>query len=300
MLMLESLLTADYFKSLEPYQHGDAVITFETANPVLTQKYSNKISQKDQERMIQRDTAKDEIQDNLGFECIRSSVPVTGKKGSFWKDFFPEKSTESGLHETIKCSYYPIIYVYYETYRVFLTVEQVKARLIAEYAKYGGEYSKILRVLRLQGKRDMVDDIVKGKYTLEQAILSEVYFLTNLDLWILASSYKLPIILFRQGQLKHFIDLIEDESSPRPTNWLRLSNVETPHYHFIRVPAEKHGNYRPEYTVVKPPVKSVSPKLLELFSSATENSKIPISTYFDKLVFPPKNVKGVIEMAQNV
>ena len=34
MLLLESLLTPEYLKSLEPYQHGNTLITYETANPI--------------------------------------------------------------------------------------------------------------------------------------------------------------------------------------------------------------------------------------------------------------------------
>jgi len=302
MLMLESLLTTDYFKSLEPYQHGNAVITFETANPVLTQKYANKISQKDQERMVNRDTMKDEIQDNMGFECIRTTGAVTGNDDrSFWKNFFQkDRSSESVLHKTIKCSFYPIIYVYYETRSAFLTVQQIKARLITEYAKYGYEYSKILRLLRLQGKRDLVDDVVKGKYTLEQAILSEVYFLTALDIWLLASSYNLPMILFRQGNLNLFDGFADETGVKIVTPWLRLSDADAPHYYFIRVYPEQPqpGNYLPQYSVIKPHVSSTSPKLLDLFSSATENSQMSISTYFEKQENRTKPVKGVVDAAR--
>ena len=70
MLMLESLLTSDYFKTLEPYQHGNTSIIFETANPIISQKYSNAISQKDQEAMVSKDSNKADLEDRLGIECI--------------------------------------------------------------------------------------------------------------------------------------------------------------------------------------------------------------------------------------
>jgi len=294
MLMLESFLTTEYFKSLEPYQHGNTVITFETSNPVLTQKYTNKISQKDQMNMVSKDTMKTQLQDVLGYECIKSVRPITGKKGSFWKDFFPEKSTETELNKTIKCSYYTIIYVYYEIHNVILTVEQIKSKLVMEYGKYGHEYSKILTVLRLQGKRQFIDNVKKGVYTLEQVILSEGYYLTNLDIWILASSYNLPIILFHQKKMKHLIDLIDYSGSF--TTWLRLTDAKTPYYYFVRVPTEQDqpGDYMPEYTIVKPRISSTSAEMIRLFSNATENAMITVSTYFDKLV-KPKGVKEIVE-----
>ena len=295
MIMLESLLTTEYFKSLEPYQHGDTVITFETSNPVLTQKYTNKISHREQMVMASKDGAKRDLEENLGFECISRVQPMTGKRGSFWFDFFPEKSSETVLAKTVKCTYYPILFVYYEVYNEVLTVEQIKGQLIREYGNYGHEYSKILKLLRFQGKKSCIDDIVNGKNTLEEAIMSEGYYLTNLDIWLLASSYKLPIILFHQKKLKHLIDAIDHSGTF--TNWLRLSDNKTPYYYFIRVPTESDQpvDDLPIYNIVKPRVQTTSPIMIRLFSDATENAMIPISSYFEKLV-SKKGVKDIIRI----
>jgi hypothetical protein len=288
--MLESLLTVDYFKSLEPYQHGNTTITFETANPILTQKYSNAISQSAQLSMITTDKTRKNLEDKLGIECINTVHPITGKKTtSEWKTFFSEKSTESDLNSSVKCTYYPIIYVYYETYKVFLTIEQIKGKLRAAYANIGQHMEKILQILRKQGKRTMVDDILKRKYTLETAIASEVYCLSNLDIWILASADNLPIILFHQKKLKHLIDSV---------NWLRLCKTVPAVYHFIRAPTEPDNpiDYISTYSIVKPSIKSNRPEILSLFSKGSENSTITIENYFEKLSFAPvaKTVKDVV------
>ena len=298
MLMLESLLTTDYFKSLEPYEHGNTAITYETANPILTQKYSNEISQRAQRDMIQLDSTKSNLEDTLGIECVQSVHSITGKKStSEWKVFFSDKSTEMDLNKTVKCSYYPIIYVFYEIYGIFISVEQIKMNLISEYAKYGQYLDKILVILRKQGKRQMVDDIRNGKYTLETAILSEVYFLTNLDLWVIASEQKLPIILFHQKKLKNLIDSV---------NWLKLSDSKPDKkqmYYFIRVPTEPDlpNNYLPQYSIVKPPVNMISPEVVRLFSTASAGSTTTLSNYFEKINFKtvPTNVVESIEEASN-
>jgi len=293
MLMLESLLTVDYFKSLEPYQHGNTSITFETANPILSQKYSNAISQSAQMAMITTDKTRENLEDKLGIECINTVHPITGKKTtSEWKTFFSEKSTESDLNSSVKCTYYPIIYVYYETYKVFLTVEQIKGKLRKAYANIGQHMEKILQILRKQGKRTMVDDILKRKYTLETAIASEVYCLSNLDIWILASEDNLPIILFHQKKLKHLIDSV---------NWLRLCKTVPAVYHFIRAPTEPDNptDYISIYSIVKPSIKSNRPEILSLFSKGSENSTITIDNYFEKLSFAPvaKTVKDLVDVA---
>lgn len=276
MLMLESLLTQDYFKSLEPYQHGDTLITHETANPVITQKYSNELSLQQQRELVTKDTSQAELEDRLGIECIHITTPITGKiTTSEWKRFFSPKAVEAVLHRTVKCSYYPIIYVYYELNRTFLTVEQIKSYLIEEYAKH--PTAKILAILRKQGKRDMVDDINKGKYNLETAIMSEVYFLTPLDLWVLSLHLELPIILFHQKKLKNLIDTV---------NWLRLSDGNKGVYFFIRLPTppDSASNFLPQYTIVKPTISATSPEIMALFANARIGSMISLYDYLDKFV----------------
>jgi hypothetical protein len=298
MLMLESLLTSDYFKSLEPYEHGNTSIIYESANPILSQKYSNEITQRAQQDMIRTDQTKSNLDDILGIECIQTIHPITGKKStSEWKSFFSDKSTESDLNKTVKCSYYTIIYVFYEMYGTFLSIEQIKSVLSQEYSNYQLHYDKILTILRKQGKRDMIDDIRAFKYTLETAIASEVYFLTNLDLWVIATFFKLPIILFHQKKLKNLVDSV---------NWLKLSDAKPDKkqlYFFIRVPTEPDlpNNFLPQYSIVKPAIKTTAPEVVKLFSTGSTNSTSTLANYFEKISFKPipKTVVEVSEAASS-
>ena len=281
MIMLESLLTAEYFKSIEPYEHGKTTkITYETANPIITQKYSNEVSLIEQQEMVISDNTKEEIQDKYGIECVRRVIPITGKTISEWKMFFPKNATETELHSSVKCSYYPFIFIYNSVYNIQMTIEQVKSKLANEYDKYMSKYqNKILGVLRKQGKKDMVDDIIGDKYTLQTVIATEVYYLTNLDYWILAKHFSLPIILFHQKRLKNLVNTV---------NWLKLSDppADKPRdFFFIRVSTEpvNPGNYLPQYNVVKPPLKSTSKAMTELFSNAIPESTMSLETYFDKI-----------------
>jgi hypothetical protein len=161
-----------------------------------------------------------------------------------------------------------------------MTIEQVKTILSSEYAKYMNNYqNKIFDILRKQGKKQLIDSIIKGRYELESVIASEVYFLTNLDLWILSTHFSLPIILFHQKKLKNLINHV---------NWLKLSdpasNVKQ-EYFFIRVPTEPDipGNYLPQYNVIKPSFKTNSKEIQQLFENGKPDSQIDINTYFDKI-----------------
>jgi hypothetical protein len=281
MIMLESLLTTEYFKSIEPYEHGKTTkITYETANPIITQKYSNEVSLLEQQEMITSDTAKEDIQDKFGIECVRRVIPIIGKTISEWKAFFPKNATETELHASVKCSYYPIIYIYNSVYNIQMTIEQVKSKLASEYEKYMSKYqNQILSILRKQGKKDMIDDILRNKYTLQTVIATEVYYLTNLDYWILAKQFSLPIILFHQKKLKNLVNTV---------NWLKLSDppLDKPKdFIFIRVPTEpvNPGNYLPQYNLIKPALKFVSKSMVQLFTNALPSSTISLEIYLDKI-----------------
>jgi hypothetical protein len=161
-----------------------------------------------------------------------------------------------------------------------MTVEQVKSKLENEYEKYIDKYqNKILGILRKQGKRDMIDDILRNKYTLQTAIASEVYYLTSLDYWILSRQFSLPIILFHQKKLKNLVNTV---------NWLKLSDPpkdKSQEFFFIRVSTEplNPGNYLPQYNVIKPALKTASKEMNQLFSSGNPASTISLETYFDKI-----------------
>lgn len=276
MILLESLLTPEYLKSLEPYQHGNTLITFETANPVLTQKYGNELSQQTQREMVTKNTSFKDVDDRLRTECVKKEGGIKSHKTSEWMKFFTSKSTELSLHKTVHCSYYPIIYAHHQVYGTFMTVEEIRERLIREYGKYGQYYGKILKILRNQGKRDMVDSITgdrknPSKYSLEEAIITQAYALTTLDLWVLAIGLRLPIIIFHQKRLKNLVET---------TNCLRLA--EGKNYIFVRVPTgEESTNYLPEYGIIKPAISATDPKLLELMS--TKVSTESLTTYFENL-----------------
>jgi len=273
MLMLESLLTVDYFKSLEPYEHGNTLITYETANPIITQKYSNEVSQATQQGMVKKDTTMTNIENRLTAECVKGTHPITGKKTtSEWKTFFSAQSTEMDLHKTVKCSYYPIIHVYHAIHGTFLTVEEIKSTLRTRYMNIG-HYEKVLKILRKQGKRDSMDNIIKRKTDLFIEIISEAYFLTPLDLWVLADHYKLPMVLFHQKKIKHLLDEV---------SWVLLTTVPSSKYYFVRVPTEPDSasNYLPEYTIVKPAVSAAD--MAELVRTANPISTISLYDYLEK------------------
>ena len=65
MIILESLLTSEYFKQLEPYYTvGNSRITYEIANPLKSQKYANDILLLDNPNNV----------NNIGYDIIPAST----------------------------------------------------------------------------------------------------------------------------------------------------------------------------------------------------------------------------------
>jgi hypothetical protein len=102
--------------------------------------------------------------------------------------------------------------------------------------------------LKKQGKKEIVNNITTTKkYTFQQAILDNDYYITTLDLWVLAQDpqYNLPIILFTTNASKL-------KSINGNIDWLKLGGNQNDKYYFIRSPTEYVGNYIPKFQMITP------------------------------------------------
>lgn len=262
IIMLESLLTADYFKNLEPYYTVDnSKITYEIANPIKTQKYTSEISAQIQEDFLESTGEEGDQIDEVEVECVQEKRDIIGNiSTSMWKQIFPKTAKEIVLNKSPKCSFYPILYIYKKVYGRQLTVENLKTHLLDQYNYYIklGFENKMLTILRKQGKKEFVDKIRANQYTIQDCIVSAGYFMTNLDVWICANSLKLPIVLFSAVRLKSFEGL---------DTWIRLYTPENASpFYFIRASTETDspGNYLPQYNIVTPELRISIPNQKEV------------------------------------
>ena len=137
---------------------------------------------------------------------------------------------------------------------------ELKKKLIHLYQQYESTHkSKIYDILRKQnGKLSMIKKVIQNKLTMEDLIMSEDYYLTTLDMWMLASELKLPIMLFSQSPL---------ENLNLKVDWIIMGgNPLKDQFFFIRSPAI--SNKCPEYRVVTPQRPLYE---LEGFSDILEN-----------------------------
>jgi hypothetical protein len=243
MILLESLLTKNYFEDLIPRNLSSSLnITYDMAHPKISQKYSNKINLIEQEKSLE-EKQKDNEFDIL---CIKEITDVVGNIGTnIWKKRFPSNVKEIFFNETRECSFYAIVYILRELYKTEFTISQIKETLRNAYLRLLPMFEeKIIKILKKQGKEEMMNSIEKKRYTLEEIIISEGYYLTNLDIWVLADSLNLPIILFTSNKLKNLID---------STNWLLIGGKLENKFYFLRAYTEPlPSNKFTDYHIIKP------------------------------------------------
>lgn len=260
MIMLQSLLTKDYFANLTPFSQKikdlPLNITYEQAHPRITQKYSNRVDYASQLSGIDSPVTSE---NEFNIMCIKEVIEMVGNPNTnIWKKMFPKNVQEIVFNESRECSFFPIIYILREKYKKEFTISQIKENLRNHYKKYLSNstiFDKIIHILRNQGKKMIMNqgkklmmNLVKTKRnTLEEVIMSDGYYLTNLDLWVLAQELNLPIVLFSSNKLKHLLD---------NQTWIVLGGKSTDHYYFIRaytepLPSDKFN----EYHLITPALK---------------------------------------------
>ena len=85
-----------------------------------------------------------------------------------------------------------------------MTIAKIKDILVSEYGKLSRTPTfdkKITRILNGYGMKRYAELITAGRATLSQIIQSQNYFLTNVDIWILALYFKIPIAFVSQSLL---------------------------------------------------------------------------------------------------
>jgi hypothetical protein len=269
--MLQSLLTSDYFAGLIPFR-SNAKITYTTANPILSQNYSNIVTAEEQKRFSKRKDATDA--DVNTSNCITGTQPLIGNIRTFWKQVFPKETQEFVYDQTEGCTFQIVLDILSRMKNK--TEEQKKIGNITVLRNFladrykalieGGSLSaadmkhKIQRILRYQGKRSIVERAKKvADFT--AIILSEDYYLTSLDLWVLADALDLPIVLFGPSKLS---DL---EYADWSVHWVIANSrvrehLKDPHF-YIRIPVRKTVDFIPRYSLVTSPFKFADLKGME-------------------------------------
>jgi hypothetical protein len=245
LFLLESVLNKkDYFRDLVPYNSNKYIqnISYDAANPAISQKYSNDVSLDEQRELMNIMNTQGETS-NFILDCIRETKPrvIGNDRAGSWRPFFPITMKEIVFESSIACSFIPMIYILQDFLKNKAISEQsVKTSLWNGYSRLFPLFKdKIVALLKRQGKKDFTKMISRGT-TLETIIMSDSYYITDLDWWVLSSTVKIPLILFSSTSLKYLSNTV---------SWMRLgsSGKSDEKYYFVRSPLEYSVNTPTSY-----------------------------------------------------
>jgi hypothetical protein len=232
IILLQSLLTQDYFDNLVPASLNTSYVkynTYDTAQPLDTQIYSDKV---DVEHEKERKAT----------DCpVGKAKPVSAS--SQWKSIFPPGSVELSFRIDPKICTFSLILrlVQQNDPDSKVTNSELKEILIDEYNKLIGENKNVLlTILNVEQKTSMSNQVKSGIMSMENMIMSDDYYMTNLDLWILVVRFNLPVVLFSSTALKE--------------NGLKILVAHSDgsdEYYFIRSPGKGiHSGHVPQYKLI--------------------------------------------------
>jgi hypothetical protein len=180
-----------------------------------------------------------------------------------------------------------------------MTIPKLKNILVGEYGKFSdmGLGKKLTMILNGYGMKKYADLINEERVTLPQIIQSENYFLTNVDIWILALYFKIPIAFISQSLLsengKNVMVLYgePDSDSYFFVHPFSITQDVPSRFGLIEV---KHE----EYSLLKIPPTFISPDLQESIRH-DEEDRVSIEEYIRAFKLGNiKNKKRVFTMTE--
>jgi hypothetical protein len=272
LLLPEGKNAISYLDNLETFQTNKYVqtITYDTAQP-----YSTKIVD---EVFTEIEPKKVNVK-----ECILSEGDVIGNiNTSVWRKYFNPAKEITFNNSDEKCTFEVLVYIvntHNETQKIKMTYIDMKEILIKSYKKIAQYLPALLGIWvhdKKITKKQLPDMNIKN---VEDFIRSDKYFLTDIDIWLVADELNLPIILFCTTGLKLLKSLDYGIFT-----WISLTAYDAnTFYYFIRSPSEDSVNksIKPKYQLITPKFK---PTILDLKKSIPEQTnslveflrKIPI------------------------
>ena len=154
---------------------------------------------------------------------------MTGK----WRDIMPSYFKEQIIAvQSVICTYdimLTIIKDFYKDDEKFqqITKVQIKEILIGIYIVINKQYkTRLVDIFNEQGKQKFSNLLKKGHISIENILMDDNYYLTNIDIWLLTIKFNLPIIFYSSYNL-----------TENKMNTLLLQATDSNEFYFIKCPA---------------------------------------------------------------
>ena len=275
IILLESLLTQAYFADLIPIPVNKYITynTFDTAKPFKTQPYNNEVDMESTVAAVAAVAPTMAIAATTAEPEKNCDITKGPKVVGAWANvLFTSKSSELAFStEPELCSFDVILTCINDNNKNVaeaqapapaqpLTKYKLKEIVAAEYIKLQATYNfELLQILSSQGKSAMVKLISSRKSTLDKIVMSYNYYATNLDIWILAVYFNIPLVFISASTL------IENGLT-----YLLAHDDGSDAFYFIKSPAVK-TNKAPAYKLVVGPTGE--------YKIPLENVKVKLQKY---------------------
>ena len=180
-----------------------------------------------------------------------------------------------------------------------MSIQKIKNILVGEYDKLAekGLGKKLTMILNGYGMKKYADIINEERATLSQIIQSENYFLTNIDVWILAVYFKIPIVYVSQSLLsengKNMMVLYGDDDSNSYFFVHPFTVTQDVPSRFGLIEVKEA-----EYSLIKVPLEFVTPEFRENIQ-AENDERVSLEDYIRTFKLGNiKNKKRVFTMTE--
>jgi hypothetical protein len=192
-----------------------------------------------------------------GMDCVDRVVdPIGNPTTSQWRRYLPKDgSKEMVFRDTVECAAEMMAYIFREHGKPGVQRQDIIPYLVSAYdallLKSPHLLPKIAESMRKQGKSQMFESLTKrpelGMAHFKSLIQADTYNLTDLDIWVLAKHYKLPIIVFNPNGLKGF--------GAKEIQWLKMYGDLESEFFFVRSNIASQANKVYEYNLVVPKLR---------------------------------------------
>jgi len=186
ILILESMISQEYFDGLKAFRRNMYVHNnnYDTSLPLLTKKYSDKIT-------IQKCNIRTRA-------ATRGIVKKLMGEGHFVKEFGDLKLNM----RSVNCGFDMLKTILHHE-GIQYDAKKIKELLVEFYNELDEEgILKLLHIMSKEGKEQWIQNILGNKITLETFIMSDNYYLTLIDIWMMAERLNLPVIFMGNAVTK--------------------------------------------------------------------------------------------------
>jgi hypothetical protein len=264
IIMIQSMLTQEYFEGLIPSVFNSYVKynSYDEVEPIQHPTYENSYS------LNEAMNPKNEV------ECV---TKLNDKIFSLlWRNHFPKDFKEKEYSKTNYCTFKVIIDLIKEFNGNEIELNELKNTLYDEYKKYLPAFEgQILDIMRAQGKKLMASQVKSKKINFEDLILSDSYYLTSLDYYLIVNKFQMPTF-FISGKYIFETGFAEKQ-------FLAYGNREDA-FCFIIIPGIKAEDI-PGFKVIQSPENKSFFKISEIKNNETLinaiNNKVDVKNYIE-------------------